>query len=228
MLSIASLLVVVSLSLLITKVATIALSHTGLTRESAKFQARSAFTGVGFTTAEAERAVNHPVRRRIVMILMFLGNAGLITAVSSLILTFAGDESATTNARNIGLIVLGLAALWLITRSHWLDGKISNAIEWALLKYTDVDLQDYASLLKVTGDYRVLELKVDAGGKLVGHTLEEIRPRDRGVVILGIERTNGDYLGVPTGNDTFEAQDRVIAYGHHEAVERFATEMATE
>ena len=77
MLAIASLLVVVLISLIVTRVATVALVSTGLSREMARFQARSAFTGTGFTTQEAESVVNHPVRRRIVMALMLAGNAGL-------------------------------------------------------------------------------------------------------------------------------------------------------
>jgi len=56
MLSIISLLMVLTLSILVTRIATVVLTHTGLARESAKFQARSAFTGVGFTTTESEKA----------------------------------------------------------------------------------------------------------------------------------------------------------------------------
>lgn len=52
MFAIASLLVVLVLSLLVTRIATVALTHTGLSREVARFQARSAFSGVGFTTSE--------------------------------------------------------------------------------------------------------------------------------------------------------------------------------
>ena len=60
-----TLLVVIGVSLLITRIATLALAATGLSTESAKFQARSAFSGAGFTTHEAENVVGHPVRRRI-------------------------------------------------------------------------------------------------------------------------------------------------------------------
>lgn len=73
MLSIVSLLIVLTLSILVTRIATVALAHTGLSRESAKFQARSAFTGVGFTTNESEKVVNHPIRRRILLLRMLLG-----------------------------------------------------------------------------------------------------------------------------------------------------------
>jgi len=56
-------LIVLALSLVLTRVATVALAMTGLSHEVAKFQARSAFTGTGFTTREAENVVDHPVRR---------------------------------------------------------------------------------------------------------------------------------------------------------------------
>lgn len=52
MVPIISLLIVVTLSILVTRVASKALMHTGLSRESARFQARSAFTGAGFTTSD--------------------------------------------------------------------------------------------------------------------------------------------------------------------------------
>ncbi len=49
-----TLIVIFTFSVLITKIATESLVHTGLSKEAARFQARSAFTGVGFTTKEAE------------------------------------------------------------------------------------------------------------------------------------------------------------------------------
>lgn len=80
MVALATVLVVLLVSLLITRVATVALTLTGLSREVARFQARSALSGTGFTTSEAEAVVNDPVRRRIVMALMLVGSAGIVTA----------------------------------------------------------------------------------------------------------------------------------------------------
>ncbi len=48
-------LTVLALSMLITGLATSALAMTGLSREAARFQARSAFTGTGFTTKEKKK-----------------------------------------------------------------------------------------------------------------------------------------------------------------------------
>jgi hypothetical protein len=101
MISIVTLLLVLTLSILLARIATVALTRTGLSRESAKFQARSAFTGVGFATSESEKVVNHPIRRRILLSLMLLGNAGVVTAVSSLIVSFVNlDRSGSFVCRS--------------------------------------------------------------------------------------------------------------------------------
>jgi hypothetical protein len=68
-----------------------------MARDTAKFQARSAFTGVGYTTEEAEQVTRHPVRRRIAMLLMFLGNAGTVTVIASLILGLSETNETSPN-----------------------------------------------------------------------------------------------------------------------------------
>ena len=53
MVAVVSVLFILAVSLLITRIATVALQLTGLSKANARFQARSAFTGVGYTTSEA-------------------------------------------------------------------------------------------------------------------------------------------------------------------------------
>ncbi len=66
MTGVVSLLVALTLSLIVTRVAAMALMFTGLSRESAKFQARSAFTGAGFTTHESEKiAIEAEITERV-------------------------------------------------------------------------------------------------------------------------------------------------------------------
>src|ERR687884_915149 len=101
-----SVLVVLLVSLLVARVGTVALTLTGMSREASRFQARSAFFGVGFTTAEAEAVVGHPVRRRIIMWLILLGNAGVITTVGTLLISFAGGGDHLTT---VIVLVAGLA-----------------------------------------------------------------------------------------------------------------------
>ena len=65
MIPILTLFLVLSISILVTRVATIALVRTGLSRETARFQSLSAFSGSGFTTQETELVVNHPDGRYV-------------------------------------------------------------------------------------------------------------------------------------------------------------------
>ena len=85
--------IVLFISLLVVRVATVALTLTGLSKDLAHFQALSAFTGSGFTTRESEEIVNNPTRRRIVMFLMFSGNVGIVLAVSTVIVSLSVERN---------------------------------------------------------------------------------------------------------------------------------------
>src|SRR5690242_3056015 len=124
MIALVSVLVVVLVSLLITRVATLALTMTGMSRENARFQARSALSGVGFTTSEAEAVVRHPVRRRIVLGLMIIGSGGIVTAAATLILSFGHGSGGARLSRAL-ILAAGLFALWLLSRSRWFDRGLS-------------------------------------------------------------------------------------------------------
>lgn len=208
-----SLLITIALSLLVTRVAAVALTMTGLSRDSATFQARSAFTGVGFTTKEAEKVVSHPVRRRILMLLMLLGNAGVITAVSSLVLTFIGTTEFWSRMLHLGLILVGLGIIWFLSTSRWVDRYLSRIIDWALSRWTDLDVQDYASLLHLTANYRVSQLRVQSDDWLADKRLSDLNLRDEGIVVLGIQRQNGNYIGAPEGKTRIRPGDLLTLYG---------------
>jgi hypothetical protein len=219
MLSIISLLLVVTLSILITRIATIALTHTGLSKQSARFQARSAFTGAGFTTTESEQVVSHPVRRRIVLLLMLLGNAGFVTAVSSLILTFVDQGDDSRMIVNLLLLVAGLTVLWTVATSQWVDARLSSLVDRALRRYTRLDVKDYVSVMHLAGDYRVVELEVEPGDWLAHRTLRASSLADEGILVLGIERPDGAYIGAPRGATQIRPKDRLVVYGRTPVLE---------
>lgn len=219
MVPVISLLLILVLSVMVTRVSTMALMHTGLSRETAKFQARSAFTGAGFTTNESERIVTHPVRRRIVMLLMMVGNAGIVTAVASLMLTFVGEQSAFGVGMRVFLLVAGVLLLWALTMSQWVEQRLSRLIEWALRRYTHLDVQDYAALMHVADDYRISELKIQSGDWIADKTLRESGLRDEGLVVLGIEKPDGSYLGAPQPETRISADDRLLIYGRAERLQ---------
>ncbi len=217
MYSVILLIVVALVSLVITRVATIALTVTGLTRSSARFQARSALSGVGFTTSESEAVVNHPARRRVVMALMLLGNAGLVTAVAGLLAGFAGANPAQGVVRVV-LLLAGLTAVYGLARSEVVDRHLSRLIGKVLNRYTDLDVADYDRLLQLSGEYSVKDIPVETGSWLADRTLGELRLRDEGVVVLGIGRPDGSYIGAPSGETYLRPGDTVMVYGRDSAV----------
>jgi hypothetical protein len=216
--AIASLLVVVLISLIVTRVATVALTATGMSREMARFQARSAFTGTGFTTQEAESVVNHPVRRRIVMMLMLAGNAGLAAVVASLMLGFTRGGGAGAAGIRLGELIAGLALLLAAARSRLVDRWATPLIARLLSRWTDLDVRDYSGLLELSNGYRVLELAVQAGDWVANRTLAELELRDEGVVVLGVYRAGGAWVGAPGGGTRIRPGDTVVVYGKEATV----------
>lgn len=218
MIAILSLLLILALSIIITRIATIALSHTGLSRESARFQARSAFTGVGFTTNESERVVNHPVRRRILLLLMLLGNAGVVTAMSSLVLTFITPTRFGPFWARIVILVGGLALLWGLSTSSWFDARLSDVVDWALRRYTNIEVKDYAAILSLARGYRISEVKIRQGDWLAERMLKNCRLKEEGINVLGVHRKRGGYVGSTAGETVIHAGDRIVAYGRIDAI----------
>lgn len=212
-----TLLFVVVISLLIVRVATVALTLTGPSRELARFQARSAFTGSGFTTQESEQIMQHPIRRRIIMLLMLLGNAGIVTVISSLFLSLEPTEESNhvTDQTWFRILVMlsGLAGLSFLAYSSWLDQKISRLISFMLGKYTDIEVRDYAGLLHLTGNYVVGELTVQDDDWLANRKLMEMRLSEEGILVLGIERSDGTYIGAPRGHNELSSGDTLLLYG---------------
>ncbi len=207
------LLVVAMLSLLITRLATIALTATGMSRPSARFQARSALTGVGFTTSESEGVVAHPARRRIVMALMLVGSVGLATSIAGILTGVVGRADATGRLTRAAVLVVGLAGVYWISMSTRVDRWLSAVIGRALARFTDLDVRDYAALLHVSGEYEVKEMLADSDAWITGRTLGDLRLRDEGILVLGVIRPDGSYLGIPNRDTRIEQGDTVILYG---------------
>ncbi len=226
MVALFTLLSIVAISIVVNRVATKALEHTGMSTEAARFQSYSAFTGTGFTTEEAESIVNHPVRRRIAMVLMILRNAGLVTAISTLVLSFVGTESAGEGLMRGGLLLAGLGSLVLLARSHWADRYLSKVIDWALDRYTDLGVRDFYTLLKLEEAYSVGRFSVDEGTWLAGKRLNECDLIGEGVLVLGIIHEDGSYVGAPRGRYRLHVGDTLVLYGKTEKLDELEQRIA--
>ncbi|MEM7473980.1 MAG: TrkA C-terminal domain-containing protein [Planctomycetota bacterium] len=215
-----SLLIALGISLIVTRIAALALMFTGLSREAARFQARSAFSGCGYTTREAENVVNHPVRRRIVMALMLLGNIGIATVVATVILSFSSANDADDVSSRLvilGILTFGILLLFVLFSSRWVERQMNKVIALALHAFTDLEIRDYQALLQLADGYAVSEMIIENNHWLDGSILRDIRLADEGILILGIHRTK-DYQGIPRANDQILAGDTLILYGKLEYI----------
>lgn len=274
MVAIVTVLLVITLSLVVTKIASIILTFTGISRDAARFQARSAFTGTGFTTSEAEMVIDHPVRRRVVMLLMLLGNAGLITIIASLMTSMVGidaemrererqsvpirvvpnDGQAAEYTLEIGprpddpreltweeyifgrsptvrfisrmaILILGIALLWAVASSQWVDKQLRRFTVWALQRWTDLERYDFHSLLHLGEGFKISEFPVTEGSWLVGKTLAETRLAEEGIQVLGFIRSDGKYVGTPTGATYIRKGDRMIVHGQADVIRDLETRL---
>ena len=209
-------LTVLVLSLIVTRIATVALSMTGLSYQVAKFQARSAFTGTGFTTNESEKVVSHPVRRQIIMVLMIVRSAGLVTIIISLILSLAGMGQGKSTVFRLLWLLAGVLMIWLLAKSKKIEHYMEMVIQSILAHWTDLDTRDYISLLRLSDKYGVTEVRVNGEDWLVGKNLRNCYLNEEGVTVLGIVRDDGSYVGVPRSSTEIYAGDTLILYGRSE------------
>ncbi|MGI9015569.1 MAG: TrkA C-terminal domain-containing protein [Euzebya sp.] len=208
-----SLLLIALTSLIVTRVATVALTLTGLSRETARFQARSALSGAGFTTSESEAVMTHPVRRRIMMTLIFMGSVGLVTVMATLSATLIASKGLRQLSINGLVIFVGLLGIYFLASSRWFDKALTPVMTRVLRRYTDLEVRDYAALLQIAGDYAVMELLIEESDWLAGKSLQEVRLPDEGVLVLGIKRGDEHYVGAPEGDTVIHADETLVLYG---------------
>lgn len=226
MVGLISLLVIILLSIAVVRIGAIALELTGLSPEIASFQAQSAFSGVGFTTAESEAIVVHPVRRRIIRILILFGSAGVTTAVATLVLTFVGETGRDMLIRGAQLI-LGILIIYLIARSRHIYILMRKIIKKALEKWTVLRIFDYEQLLGFNEGYTISRIIVRSDSWLVDKKLSEIRLDKQGVLILAIYRKinkKETFIGGPTGDTVVKAKDILICYSRQDLSKSLVTE----
>ena len=193
-----------ALWLLFLWVGSVALERTGLDRSTARFQALSAFTNTGFTTAQAEMIVNHPRRRRIVSYLIILGNIGVATFIVLLVLALRTGLSRPAIA--LGIFVLVVAALAILASKLGL-------ISWV----TGLAAGQGRTTARVwhQGDGNSLtEIQLGQRHTLVGKPLKEMGVS---VQVLFLQRVDGTYAK-PNPDEVLRVGDRLLCYGPTESL----------
>ncbi len=212
------LLVIVTISAVLVRIAAFALELTGMAWEDAKFQALSAFTNSGFTTRESEQIMMHPLRRRIVTTLILMGNAGLVTAIG----TFAGSfmrEDVDTSLLNVAMLVGAVAALFLFTRWQAPMALMRRVIEGWMQRNFDFEAPNVDQLLRLDQGYQLTRIVLTEESPAANKALQAIDLKSWKVQVLAIE-SGGEFNPVPRGRDRLIPGDALIVYGAADAVQK--------
>jgi hypothetical protein len=204
-------LLAVLFSFLVVRAGAIAFMMTGLDQKRARFQALSAFTGTGFTTREAERVVNHEVRRKIATWLMVLGNAGIVTVIVTVTSSMVTSRGYSVPV-NLIVLLLGIYLIYRLMGHTGLMRRWERFMEDRLQRYRDFEEEATEDLLRLIEGYGLVRLIVSAQSPLISETLSEQRLPEKNVLVLGIERKNA-WIPVPKADEPILEGDRVIVYG---------------
>jgi len=206
-------LVAIFISFLIVRAGAIALMMTGVDRPRAVFQSLSAFTGTGFTTREAETVVNNPLRRKIISILMILGNAGIVAVIisaTSSVVTSKGYELPI----HFVLFALGLYFIYRVGKSKGFTRKWESFIERKLVRIPAFEEGTAEDLLHFLEGYGLIKKVINAGSQIIDVSMSEWMFRSPDIVILGIER-GSKWIPIPRKqHERVREGDKLVIYGN--------------
>ena len=213
-------LMAILVSFVIVRIGAFALLLTGMEPGVANFQALSAFSGTGFTTREAERVVSHRSRRRIITILIILGNAGLVTIVATLVASFTQVTGYSWFFIRLGVIVAGIFLLYtLIIRSR-VANSLLERLRKPLMKRIAIEAPPYEEILHIGGKWSVNLITIGKSSRHIGVSLGELAATVEDMDFLGIDRT-GIFISRPRTHEKIEIGDRLLVYGSEKAMKNF-------
>ena len=183
-----SLLIVLAVSLMVVRIGGTALRLTGMPLGAARFQSISALTGTGFTTQEAETTMHHPLRRKVLIGLMFAGHLGVVSLASTVILAVStateGSVFVTVVYMLLAVVVICVIAMnetfdrfmcdiiakglgrlgWCDSTQHLVIAELADGAQIA-----EHDIQEPSSIALPVQDLTVLQVN---GAHVVGGTLD--------------------------------------------------------
>ncbi len=208
--SVVMLCVVLLVSYIIIVIGVVALEMTGLESGTAWFQALSAYTGTGFTTRVSERITGHPVRRKIITYLIILGNFGLVSVISTIVVS-ARHFDMGLHAAHLAVVIL---AFFLLHRLTIHFPPMAKTLKWLtrlLGNKLGLDKVHYEVILAQSETHGVASVTIGPQSPRIGSTLKESGFVERGLRVLSIQRDE-EILTAPH-NAVLMAGDRILFYG---------------
>jgi len=203
--------IIILLFFFVVRIATVILKLTGLDEQTARFQAISAFTGTGFTTKEAELILEDRIRRKTTVVLMVLGKVGIVSVITSLFLSFGGDNLSTDFTKAIILLVF-IFILYKITTLPGFSRSLNKFIEKKIIARGIVRQTILEEIFHLPKGYGLAKLTITAESNECNRTLSQAGFNKKDILILSIERKS-KLIPFPRAQDTMQENDKLLCYG---------------
>ena len=219
-----SIFVLLSVSVFIMRIASVALRLTGMAEDSARFQALSAFTGTGFTTSEAEVIVNYPLRRRIISLLMIIGNMGLVTVFATFVVSLISTDGEVEAVVQQVVWLIGMLILfWFFMLNSYVDKVICSVISRVLQSKTLLGRRHFHRMLQIGNGYSICEHRISHASKQRGYSVTQNELNHLGLTILAVRTSDGTISSDYSSSENLKTGDVLVLYGYdegHDTLER--------
>ena len=188
-----ALLILLASSVVIVRIASVVLRLTGLPDHVARFQSISALTGAGFTTTESEAIVNFPIRRKVIVALMVLGNLGLVSVASTIIVAIADSvDDADRLLLQVVQIVGAIFVIFVFMLSQTFDRALCGAAARVLRMLMRAKIEHFDVLLAMGADHCVAGHVYRGEGDISADDLLGEISSISIMAIMGLEHRVGD------------------------------------
>ncbi|MCA9569224.1 MAG: TrkA C-terminal domain-containing protein [Myxococcales bacterium] len=220
--SVIALVVILALAYVIVVAGAAAYELTGLERNAALFQSLSAFTGTGFTTLQAEKVVEHKVRRNITMTLIILGYAAAATVVATLVQSVEVG-SIWDGIWHVSIALTGVIVSWAFFRSNGMLHLNDFIRRWVATQVVHEPVL-HDDLFRYKPGFGITRIEVPTDSRVVGKRLMDLDLKELQLQVLLIEMED-DTVVVPDGQYTLQPLSHLVVFGRLDAVQRaFAPE----
>lgn len=207
-------------STLVVRISSTIMRLTGLTDNVARFQCLSALTGTGFTTREFELIVNYPIRRRVLMTLMILGNLGLISISATFIVAFAAVEPSSSQIlQQAAWFAGGLLVNFLILVHPAVDHFLCSTISRILSATTSLGDRQFVRLLSLEDNMTIGEHQVRLGRSI---KVRALFPETVDLSLLMIRGEEVRHKAHIAADDIVSPLETVVCFGSEEMHARFS------
>ena len=144
---------------------------------------------------------------------MILGNTGIVTVIVTATSSLASATSGASIGIGTGIILAGIALVYVIARFTPISGIWGRFIESRFVESDFFEEGMTEDLLHLSEGFGLIKMFVTEDSPLIGHTLLESNTPESDFWVVGIERGN-DWISLPKSLEKIQEDDRLIVYGN--------------